>query len=80
MSENRQKELMSKIMKVKSNDLTAVADAEWDIKLTSDENDTSCILVDLVTHYIISNENEPEKMTVNYAAVKSTINNATTQY
>ena len=43
MSENRQKELMSKIMKVKSNDLTALADAEWDIKLTADENDTSRI-------------------------------------
>ena len=80
MSENRRNELIAKIIKVKDNDLTAVAGAEWGIRLTADENDTSNIEVDLGAHYIVSNEHEPDTMTINYAAAKATIKFATTQY
>lgn len=80
VSESRRDELLAKIMKVKDSDHTAFAGAEWSIQLTADENDTSSIEVDLLAHYIVSNENEPDTMTVNYAAAKSTIKPATTQY
>ena len=80
VSENRRDELLAKIMKVKDTDHTAFAGAEWSIQLTADENDTSSIEVDLLAHYIVSNENEPDTMTVNYAAAKTTIKSATTQY
>ena len=80
VSENRRDELLAKIMKVKDTDHTAFAGAEWSINLTADENDTSSIEVDLVAHYIVSNKNEPDTMTVNYAAAKTIIKSATTQY
>ena len=80
VSENRRDELLAKIMKVKDTNHTAFAGAEWSIDLTADENDTSSIEVDLLAHYIVSNENEPDTMTVNYAAAKTTIKSATTQY
>ena len=80
VSENRRDELLAKIMKVKDSDHTAYAGAEWSIQLTADENDTSSIEVDLLAHYIVSNEYVPDTMTVNYAATKTTIKNATKQY
>ena len=69
---------MAKIMKVKSNDLTAFAGAEWSIQLTADESDTSNIEMDLVAHYIVSDEDNSENMIVNYGAALATIKNATT--
>ena len=56
MSARRQDELMTKILAVKSNDASGIATTEWDITVKASENDRSEIIVDLVAHYIISNE------------------------
>lgn len=67
---------MAKIMKVKDNDATAVAGAEWDIAVTASADDSTLLTVDLVAHYILSNEEQSDTMTVNYAAANSLIKNA----
>lgn len=76
MSERRQGELMAKILMVKSNDASAIAAAEWDIAVSASEDGSSQISVDVVAHYIISNEDASDTMTVNYAAANSLIKNA----
>ena len=63
-------------MKVKDNDATAVAGAEWDIAVTASADDSYLLTVDLVAHYILSNEEQSDTMTVNYAAANSLIKNA----
>ena len=77
MSARRQDELMTKILAVKSNDASAIAAAEWDITVSAENNDDSSeVTVDLVAHYVISNEDASDTMTVNYAAANSLIKNA----
>ena len=79
MSEDRRDELLAKITKVASNDAAAFAGTESDIKVSQDE-ESGNIAIDLIAHWIQSNEDEPDKMLVNYAAAKSTIKNASLQY
>ena len=76
MSARRQDELMTKILAVKSNDASAIPTAEWDIYVSASEDDSSEITVDLVAHYIISNEEASDTMTVNYVAANSLIKNS----
>ena len=78
MSEMRKDELIVKIMKVVSNDLEAFTGVETDIKVTQNEANGD-ISVDLIAHLIRSNEEEPDKMVISYAASVSTIKNASLQ-
>ena len=47
--------------------------------MTKDE-ESGNIIVDLVIHYIIENEDESDKMDVTYATAKSIIRNPSSQY
>lgn len=72
---------MAKILKVKSGDLQATAGIEHNIKvIASDAGGSSDMKVDVVVHYIVSNENESDKMFVYYAAANSLIQNASEEY
>lgn len=43
--------------------------------MVASETNSSDMIVDLVVHYIVSNEEEPDKMTVKYATTYSYIKN-----
>ena len=80
MSELHKDNIMSKIIQVKSGETSAIAATEWDITVKASENDRSEIIVDLVAHYIISNEEASDTMTVSYATANSLITNASQAY
>ena len=71
---------MEKIIKVIANDLTASTSTEYDIRVYPTEENRADLVVDLIVHYIVSNEDEPDKMTVNYAAAFSFIKNVSGEY
>ena len=78
MTEERKWELLAKIERIASNDITVFAGIEHDVKIEKkDENGT--IVIDLVAHIMKSDENEPDKMNVSYAAAYCSIQNATAQ-
>ena len=77
ISQQRMNELIEKIIKVKSNDQQAYVGTESGIKVIAQGADD--MIVDLVVHYIVSNESEPDKMIVKYAAAYSRIKNASEQ-
>ena len=76
MSELHKDNIMSKIMQVKSNETSSIAATEWDITVKALEDDSSEIIVDLIAHYIISNEEASDTMMVSYATANSLITNA----
>ena len=78
MSEARREELLAKIARVASNDAAAFAGTESDITVSQDGAGGD-IAIDVLAHWIQSNEEEPDKMLVHYAAAVSTIKNATIQ-
>ena len=76
MTEERKSELLAKIERIASNDITVFAGIEHDVKIEkNDENGT--IVIDLVAHIMKSDENEPDKMNVSYAAAYCSLKNAT---
>ena len=78
MTEERKSELLAKIERIASNDITVFAGIEHDVKIKkNDENGT--IVIDLVAHIMKSDENEPDKMNVSYAATYSMITKATAE-
>ena len=78
MSEERKQELLTKITKFASNDATTNDSLESDIKVTHD-SESGNILVDTVAHWMKTDENEPERMNISYAASKCAIKNASIQ-
>ena len=70
--------MLAKIEKVACNDISAFAGVESDIKIKKD-GATGEITVDLIAHSIISDEDKPEYMNVNYAAAKCIMKNANQQ-
>ena len=78
MTELRKGELLAKIVKVASDDPEVNAGTEQNIKVAYKFSNGD-IVIDLVVHNIQKNEEEPDKMTVSYAACKSVIKNATKQ-
>ena len=76
MTERSKDELLAKIKKVADNDATAYAGVESDI-IVSRDNASGDIEIDLAVHYIVSDEDEGDKMNISYAAAKSFIKNAT---
>ena len=48
--------------------------------MSASEANNSDMIVDLVAHYIVPNKEEPDKMTVRYAASYSSIKNASEEY
>ena len=75
MTQERADELLAKIIKVASNDATVFAGVEQDIKVVRD-NDSGDIVVDMVVHFIMTDENENDKLNFSYATCNSTIKNA----
>ena len=76
MTEERKQELLAKIEKVASNDVSVNAGTDYDLKVSKEDQDGS-IIIDLVAHIIKSDENEPDKMNVSYASAYCKITNAT---
>ena len=76
MTENRKWELLAKIERIASNDISVFAGVEHDITIEKN-NETGTIVIDLVAHIMKSDENEPEKMNVSYAAAYCSLKNAT---
>ena len=63
--------MLDKIRKVASNDLTAFAGIEQDIQVEKNENDD--VIIDILAHYIVPDENEGDRMIMRYATCKSLI-------
>ena len=78
MTQERKEQLLEKIIKVASNDVTAFAGTESDIKVSKNEENGD-IVIDLVAHFMKTDENDQDRMNISYAAAKSTIKNATIQ-
>ena len=78
MSEGRREELLAKIARVASNDATAFAGTESDIAV-SQGGASGDIAIDVVAHWIISNEDQSDEMMIHYAAAVGTIKNASVQ-
>ena len=76
MTQERADELLAKVIKVASNDATVFAGVEQDIKVVRD-NDSGDIIVDMVVHFIMTDENENDKLNFSYASCNSNIKNAT---
>ena len=75
MTEDRKQELLAKIEQVASNDVTEFSGTDHDVKIQKNQEDGSFI-IDLVAHSIKSDEGDPEKMNVSYAAAYCMIENA----
>ena len=76
MTEARKAELLAKVKKIADNDATAFAGVESDIKVTSDAA-SGDLMIDMVVHYMASDEDAADRMNVGYAAAYCTIKNAT---
>ena len=72
MSEARKQELLQKIIQIASNDVTASGGIDREIKLIRDEENKT-IVIDLLVNWMRSDEEEPDKMSIHYAASKSAI-------
>ena len=73
MTATHKSELLDKLDKVASNDLTATSEIESEIKIS--RNDDGNIEIDLIAHCMKGNEDEPDKMEIYYAAGKCGIKN-----
>ena len=73
MTEVRRIELLEKLDKVASNDLTVTQDIESDIKIS--KNDEGNLDIDLIAHCMKTNEDSPDKMEIYYTAGKCGIKN-----
>ena len=78
MTEARKGELLDKIAKVACNDITAFAGTESDIIVSKNE-ESGDIVVDMVAHFIKTDQEREDYMNVSYAAAKCSIENATLQ-
>ena len=76
MTEERKVELIEKIQKIVDNDATAFAGVESDIRIVKGSMSGE-IVIDMLVHFMNSQENDPEAMNMSYAASKSVIRNAT---
>ena len=72
MSEARKLALLQKIIQIASNDVTASGGIDREIKLIPDEENKT-IVIDLLVNWMRSDEEEPDKMSIHYAASKSVI-------
>ena len=79
MTERRRDELLAKVIQISVNDLCAFDGTESDIFLTQDSENRN-IFIDLVAHFMQSDEEQPELMNVSYAAAKCTIKNPSVEY
>lgn len=76
MTEARRGELLDKIAKVASNDVTAFAGTESDIKVSKND-ESGEIVVDMCAHFIKTDQDKEDYMNVSYATAKCFIQNAT---
>lgn len=75
MTEERKQELLAKIERVSNNDISVFSGVDSDIKIRKNNNDGE-IVIDMVVHFMKTDENEADRMNVSYAACKSIIKNA----
>ena len=76
MSAERKGELLAKIERVACNDATAFAGVESDIRVATN-SESGEIVIDMVAHFMKTDEDRPDYMNVSYAAANCTIANAT---
>ena len=75
MTQERKQELIAKIERVANNDISVFSGVDSDIKIKKSSTDGE-IVIDMVVHFMKTDEDETERMNVSYAACKSTIKNA----
>ena len=78
MTEERKAEMLEKIEKIASNDATVFAGTESDIRVTKD-SDSGELVIDMVAHFMKTNEDKPDEMHVSYASAVSKIKHASSQ-
>ena len=76
MTGARKEELLAKIERVASNDATAFAGTESDIKVTKNSKNGE-IVIDMVAHYMRTDNDRPNLMHVSYTTALGVIRNAT---
>ena len=79
MTEQRKVELLEKIEKVATNDASVFAGTESDIRVTKN-SDNGEIIIDMVAHFMKSDEDKPEYMNISYATTLSKIKNASIEH
>ena len=77
MTTERQEELMSKIVKAVSNDPTAFAGTESDIRVSRNGEASGEMMIDMVVHHMKIDGDNEDYMSVSYAAAKCSIEHAT---
>ena len=75
MTQQRKDELLTKITQVANNDVATLAGVEKDIRVVK-SNENGEIIIDMVVHFIKTDENAPELINVSYAAALARIQNA----
>ena len=78
MAPERKAELLAKIDRVASNDVTVFAGTESDIRVARN-SESGEVVIDMVAHFMKTDEDRPETMNVSYAAAYCSIHNATPQ-
>ena len=78
MTEERKAEMLEKIEKIASNDAKVFAGTESDIRVTKD-SDSGELVIDMVAHFMKTDEDKPDYMHVSYAAALSRIKYASSQ-
>lgn len=78
MTEERKAEMLEKIEKIATNDAAVFAGTESDIRVTKD-SDSGELVIDMVAHFMKTDEDKPDYMHVSYAAALSKIKHASSQ-
>ena len=75
MTQERSEELLAKVVMVASNDITVSSEMEQDIRVVRDSG-SGDICIDMIVYFIMSDEDESDKLNFSYASCNSTIKNA----
>ena len=76
MTQERKVELLEKIQKIVDNETVAYTGVECDIRVNRDSQ-TGDVVVDMLAHFMKTDEGDAEAMNMSYAACLSVIKNAT---
>ena len=79
MTEERKVELLAKIQKIVDNDVETFSGVERDVRIVKDSQ-SGDIVIDMIAHFMKTDEDDPEAMNMSYACSKSVIKNATPAY
>ena len=76
MTLERREELLAKINQIACNNATVFLSTEADIKVTK-KSESSEIVIDIVAHFMRTDKDRPDNISVSYAAAICDIENAT---